>query len=73
MGDSMMKNLLVKWNQMSLVKRIVIGIIVGVILALTVPNCRKLDFYFWFFICRCIKGSCTNISIIYSNACHCCT
>lgn len=38
MGDSMMKNLLAKWNQMSLVKRIVIGIIVGVILALAVPT-----------------------------------
>ncbi|WP_419959453.1 serine/threonine transporter SstT [Psychrobacillus sp. BM2] len=33
-----MKNLFVKWNKMSLVKRIVIGIIVGVILALTIPS-----------------------------------
>lgn len=33
-----MKNLLMKWNQMSLVKRIMVGIIVGVILALTLPN-----------------------------------
>ncbi|WP_342598778.1 serine/threonine transporter SstT [Psychrobacillus sp. FSL H8-0483] len=33
-----MKNLFVKWNQVSLVKRIFIGIIVGLILALTVPN-----------------------------------
>jgi serine/threonine transporter len=33
-----MKNLIVKWNQISLVKRIVIGIIAGVILALTVPT-----------------------------------
>ncbi|GGA42766.1 serine/threonine transporter SstT [Psychrobacillus lasiicapitis] len=33
-----MKNLLIKWNQISLVKRIVVGIIVGVILALTLPN-----------------------------------
>lgn len=33
-----MKNLLVKWNQISLVKRIVVGIVIGVILALTVPN-----------------------------------
>lgn len=33
-----MKNLVGKWNQISLVKRIVIGIIVGVILALTLPN-----------------------------------
>ena len=36
-----MKNLLVKWNQISLVKRIIIGIIVGLILALTVPNCAS--------------------------------
>ncbi|WP_342543137.1 serine/threonine transporter SstT [Paenisporosarcina sp. FSL H8-0542] len=33
-----MKNLFVKWNQVSLVKRIMIGIIVGLILALTVPK-----------------------------------
>jgi serine/threonine transporter len=34
----MMRNLFVKWNQISLVKRIIVGIIVGLILALTVPN-----------------------------------
>lgn len=33
-----MKGLIIKWNQVSLVKRIVIGIIIGLILALTVPN-----------------------------------
>src|SRR6185437_16150718 len=33
-----MKNLVFKWNQISLVKRIVIGIIAGLILALTVPT-----------------------------------
>ncbi|MEK5037337.1 serine/threonine transporter SstT [Sporosarcina sp. FSL K6-3457] len=33
-----MKNLFAKWNQLSLVKRIIIGIIVGLILALIVPN-----------------------------------
>lgn len=38
----MMKNLLHKWNQISLVTRIVIGIIVGVVLALTVPEGAKL-------------------------------
>ena len=38
MGDSMMKKLLVKWNQVSLVKRIIIGIILGIILALSVPT-----------------------------------
>lgn len=37
-GGSRMKNLFVKWNQVSLVKRIMIGIIVGLILALTVPK-----------------------------------
>jgi serine/threonine transporter len=36
-----MKNLIHKWNQVSLVKRILVGIIVGVILALTVPNATK--------------------------------
>lgn len=33
-----MKNLLFKWNQISLVKRILIGIIVGALLAITVPD-----------------------------------
>ncbi|KSU88162.1 MULTISPECIES: serine/threonine transporter SstT [Priestia] len=37
-----MKNLLHKWNQISLVTRIIIGIIVGVVLALTVPEGAKL-------------------------------
>lgn len=36
-----MKSLLHKWNQLSLVTRIVVGIIVGVILALTVPDGAK--------------------------------
>ncbi|MCG7336161.1 serine/threonine transporter SstT [Sporosarcina sp. ACRSM] len=33
-----MKGLVLKWNQISLVKRIVIGILIGLILALTVPD-----------------------------------
>ena len=33
-----MKNLLHKWNQISLVKRILVGLIIGVILALTIPD-----------------------------------
>lgn len=33
-----MKNLLIKWNQVSLVKRILIGMIIGIILALTIPD-----------------------------------
>lgn len=33
-----MKNLIDKWNQISLVKRIIVGLIVGIILALTIPD-----------------------------------
>ncbi|GAA0328604.1 serine/threonine transporter SstT [Bacillus carboniphilus] len=33
-----MKNIISKWNQISLVKRILMGLILGVILALTVPD-----------------------------------
>lgn len=33
-----MKNLLMKWNQISLVKRILVGMVIGIILALTIPD-----------------------------------
>ena len=36
-----MKNLMKKWNGLSLVKRIIIGLIVGIILAVTIPNVAK--------------------------------
>ncbi|TCN25418.1 serine/threonine transporter SstT [Mesobacillus foraminis] len=36
-----MKNLILKWNQVSLVKRILVGIIVGIILAVTIPDAAK--------------------------------
>ncbi|WP_423802532.1 serine/threonine transporter SstT [Neobacillus sp. SAB-20_R2A] len=36
-----MKNLLKKWNQVSLVKQIIVGLIIGIILALTVPAVAK--------------------------------
>lgn len=36
-----MKDLLSKWNQMSLVKRIIIGLIVGIILAVALPDVAK--------------------------------
>ena len=36
-----MKNLLLKWNEVSLVKRILVGIIIGIILAVTIPNEAK--------------------------------
>ncbi len=36
-----MKNLMKKWNGLSLVKRIIIGLIIGIILAVTIPNAAK--------------------------------
>jgi len=36
-----MGNLINKWNQISLVKRIIIGLIVGIILAVTIPDAAK--------------------------------
>ncbi|WP_166245296.1 serine/threonine transporter SstT [Paenibacillus turpanensis] len=36
-----MKALFLKWNQISLVKRILVGIVLGIILALTVPEAAK--------------------------------
>ncbi len=36
-----MKNLINKWNQLSLVKRIIVGLIIGIILAVTIPNLAK--------------------------------
>ncbi|MNO24371.1 Serine/threonine transporter SstT [compost metagenome] len=40
-----MHTLLLKWNQLSLVKRIFIGIIVGIILALSVPNATGITIF----------------------------
>ncbi|HZK53632.1 MAG TPA: serine/threonine transporter SstT [Desulfosporosinus sp.] len=36
-----MKNILNKWNQLSLVKQIIIGLIIGIILAVTIPDVAK--------------------------------
>jgi serine/threonine transporter len=36
-----MKNLFQKWNQVSLVKQILVGIIIGIILAVTIPDAAK--------------------------------
>jgi len=40
-----MKNLFTKWNQISLVKRIIAGIIVGLILALVVPTATGVSIF----------------------------
>lgn len=36
-----MKNIMLKWNQISLVKRILVGMIVGILLAVTIPDATK--------------------------------
>ncbi|KJR46798.1 Sodium/dicarboxylate symporter [Desulfosporosinus sp. I2] len=36
-----MKNLMNKWNQLSLVKQIIVGLIIGIILAVTIPDVAK--------------------------------
>ncbi|MED4224569.1 serine/threonine transporter SstT [Neobacillus cucumis] len=36
-----MKNLIKKWNQISLVKQIIVGLVVGIILAVTIPETAK--------------------------------
>ncbi|MBM7587646.1 serine/threonine transporter [Bacillus pakistanensis] len=36
-----MKNLILKWNQVSLVKRILVGIIIGILLAVTIPDAAE--------------------------------
>lgn len=41
-----MKNLFSKWNQMSLVKRIIVGLIIGIILAVTIPENAKFVIIF---------------------------
>lgn len=37
-----MKNLLIKWNKLSLVKQIIIGLIIGIILAVAIPEKAKV-------------------------------
>jgi len=40
-GETSMKNLIKKWNQLSLVKQIIIGLIIGIILAVAIPEAAK--------------------------------
>lgn len=40
-----MQTLILKWNQLSLVKRILAGIIVGIILALSIPNATGITIF----------------------------
>jgi serine/threonine transporter len=41
MGEASMKILMKKWNQLSLVKQIIVGLIIGIILAVTIPEAAK--------------------------------
>jgi serine/threonine transporter len=41
MGETSMKKLLKKWNQISLVKQISIGLLIGIILAVAIPEVAK--------------------------------
>lgn len=42
-----MKNILLKWNQTEgLVKRILLGIIIGILLAVTIPDAASWGFNF---------------------------
>lgn len=45
-----MKALIGKWNQISLVKRIIVGLVVGIILALSVPKASFITLFGSFFI-----------------------
>lgn len=40
-----MRQLLIKWNQVSLVKRILVGMVIGVILALTIPSATGISIF----------------------------
>ncbi|WP_374103898.1 serine/threonine transporter SstT [Bacillus sp. ISL-7] len=40
-GEYILKKLLNKWNHMSLVKQIIVGLIIGIILAVTIPEVAK--------------------------------
>lgn len=45
-----MKTVLLKWNQVSLVKRILVGIIVGIALALLIPNATGISIFGTLFV-----------------------
>ena len=40
-GNAILKSLMNKWNELSLVKRIIVGLIIGIILAVTIPQQAK--------------------------------
>ncbi|MBS4192428.1 serine/threonine transporter SstT [Bacillus sp. FJAT-49705] len=51
-----MKSLLKKWNQISLVKQIIVGLIIGIVLALTIPDAAKPIVIFGSFFVGALKA-----------------
>lgn len=51
-----MKNLMSKWNQLSLVKRIIIGLIIGIVLAITIPEQANFIVIFGSLFVGALKG-----------------
>ena len=51
-----MRDLINKWNQISLVKRILIGLVIGIILALTVPKAASPVVIFGTLFVGALKG-----------------
>jgi serine/threonine transporter len=54
--DTSMKNILKKWNQISLVKQIIIGLIIGIILAVLTPETAKPVVIFGSLFVGALKG-----------------
>ncbi|MFL6556545.1 MAG: serine/threonine transporter SstT, partial [Bacillus sp. (in: firmicutes)] len=51
-----MKNIMKKWNQISLVKQIIIGLIIGIILAVLTPETAKAVVIFGSLFVGALKG-----------------
>ena len=57
-----LKGIIQKWNSISLVKRIICGLIIGIILGLVVPQASAISILGGF-ICRSSARSCTDSGI----------
>ena len=57
-----MKELVTKWNSISLVKRIIAGLIIGIILGMVFPQFSVIGLRTAF--CWCIKGGCSDSGIL---------
>ena len=62
-----MKNLMAKWKQISLVKQIIIGLIVGIILALTIPKQASFIVIFGSLFVGALKGIAPILVLFFGN------